>query len=219
MNEFTAHTIYEWVEIPSGVVLEAPVIIGKPCSDHPEKTSIGDRSIIRSFSVIYENVSIGEDTSLGHAVVIREGNRIGNNCKIGTKAVLEPGNVVGDRSRIHTACFMENVVIEEDVFVGPHVVFTDDPHPPCPKYLDCKKGAIVRKMAKIGANATILPGVIIGEQALIGAGSVVTKDIPAFAVAIGNPAVVTGDVREIDCDHHYFDHAYQWEPYSLERKK
>ena len=71
------------------------------------------------------------------------------------------------------------VTVEDDVFIGPQVVFTDDPHPMnCPRYRDCKGGAVVRRLARIGANATILPGVTIGENALVGAGAVVVDDVP-----------------------------------------
>lgn len=205
--------IYDCVELEQGVYLEAPTIIGKPCSSKSLKTKIGENSIIRSFSVIYEDVILGKHVQIGHGALIREKNRIGSNCKIGSRVALEPGNIIGDGSRVHTGCFLENVELAENVFVGPHVVFTDDPHPPCPKYLECAGGAKVKKLAKIGANSTILPGVIIGEQSLVGAGSVVTNDVPEYAVVAGNPAKVMGDVRELKCDPGFFDKPYQWEPY------
>ena len=113
--------------------------------------------------------------------------------------MLEFGNRIGNRVRIHTGCFLELVTIEDDVFVGPNVVFTDDPHPMnCPRYKDCKGGAVVRRLARIGANSTILPGVEIGEGALVGAGSVVVHDVPAGAVVAGNPARVIKQVAELD---------------------
>lgn len=199
--------------------LEAPLIIGKPCSREPGNTQIGINCTIRSFSVIYEDVIIGRNVSIGHGALIRENNRIGDDCKIGSKAVLEPGNVIGRGSRIHTGCFLEAIEIGEDVFVGPNVVFTDDPHPPCPKYLDCKRGAKVKRFAKIGANSTILPGVIIGEHSLVGAGSVVVDDVADYTVVVGNPAKVIGDVRELNCEPGHFSKPYEWEPYSLKGDK
>ena len=109
---------------------------------------------------------------------IREDNEVGDGVSIGTSAVLEFGNRIGHRVRIHTGCFLELVTIEDDVFVGPNVVFTDDLHPMnCPHYRDCLGGAVVRRRARIGANSTILPGVEIGADALVGAGSVVVDDV------------------------------------------
>ena len=113
--------------------------------------------------------------------------------------MLEFGNRIGSRVRIHSGCFLELVTIEDDVFVGPNVVFTDDPHPMgCPRYEDCKGGATVRRLARIGANSTILPGVEIGEGSLVGAGSVVVQDVPAGAVVAGSPARVIKMVAELD---------------------
>jgi acetyltransferase-like isoleucine patch superfamily enzyme len=114
--------------------------------------------------------------------------------------------------RIHTGCFLELVTIEDEVFVGPHVVFTDDPHPQCPAYLQCVKGATVRRRARIGANSTILPGVEIGEDSLIGAGSVVrTRRIAPRSVWAGNPAVqVKDDITDLACFIGIYPHAYSW---------
>jgi acetyltransferase-like isoleucine patch superfamily enzyme len=105
---------------------------------------------------------------------------------------------------------MESVTIEDGVFIGPCVVFTDDPHPPCPRYKECKRGATVKKNAKIGANATILPGVVIGENVLVGAGSVVTKSIQKNIVVIGSPAKKIKSVRELVCFKKFFKRPYKF---------
>ena len=143
---------------------------------------------------------------------IREDNVLGDDVSIGTHASLEFGNRLGSRVRIHTGCFLELVTIEDEVFVGPHVVFTDDPHPQCPAYLQCVKGATVRRRARLGANSTILPGVEIGEDALIGAGSVVrARRIPPRSVWAGNPAVqVKDDITDLACFIGIYPHAYAW---------
>jgi len=108
------------------------------------------------------------------------------------------------------------VTIEDDVFVGPNVVFTDDPHPMgCPRYQECKGGALVRRLARIGANSTILPGVEIAEGALIGAGSVVAHDVPAGAVVAGNPSRVIKQVADLTCGPGWFERPYVWPPYSV----
>jgi acetyltransferase-like isoleucine patch superfamily enzyme len=106
------------------------------------------------------------------------------------------------------------VTIEDDVFIGPNVVFTDDPHPMlCPKYKECLGGVTVKRLARIGANCTLLPGVVIGENSLIGAGSVVTKNIPPNSVAAGSPAKVIKHIDELKCYPGFFEKPYLWPPY------
>jgi acetyltransferase-like isoleucine patch superfamily enzyme len=91
------------------------------------------------------------------------------------------------------------VTVEDDVFIAPNVVFADDPHPPCPLYEKCAGGALVKKGARIGSNATILPGVVIGAGSLVGAGSVVVEDVPDGVVVAGSPARVLKRVDELVC--------------------
>lgn len=129
---------------------------------------------------------------------------------VGTHAALEYGNRIGDRVRIHTGCFLENCVVEDDDFLGPHVVFTDDPHPMCPRYRDCVGGATVRRQVSIGANVTVLPGVEIGEGSLVGAGSVVVANVPPGVVVAGNPARVVKKVEELVCWPGFFERPYAW---------
>ena len=121
---------------------------------------------IRPFTTIYGGTVIGDRFQTGQGVSIREDNVIGDDVSIGTNAVLEAGNRIGNRVRIHTGCFLELVTVEDDVFIAPNVVFADDPHPPCPSYEECVGGAVVKQGARIGSNATILPGVVIGREAL-----------------------------------------------------
>jgi len=116
---------------------------------------------------IYKTAQIGEDTKVGSYT------EIGNNVKIGKKCIISSFVFIP-----------EGVEIEDDVFVGPKVCFTNDKYPPSKNW----SKTIVKKGARIGANATILPGITIGENSLIGAGSVVTKSIPAGEVWAGCPA-------------------------------
>ncbi len=172
---------------------------------------IGPGATIRAFTTIYGGTTIGKDLQTGQGASIREDNVIGDDVSVGTHAALEFGNRIGSRVRIHTGCFLELVTIEDDVFLGPHVVFTDDPHPQCPAYLDCVRGATVRHRARVGANSTILPGVEIGEDALVGAGSVVRHAVRARSVVAGNPAVeLKEDIRDLACFVGIFPHAYSW---------
>ena len=110
------------------------------------------------------------------------------------------------------------VTLGDYVFIGPNTVFTDDPHPMnCPRYKECGGGAIVEEMAKIGANCTFLPGVKIGRGALVGAGSVIIKDIPEMVVAAGNPARIIKPITELTCRIKAFERPYVWWPYSDKR--
>jgi len=215
--------IYPNVEIGAGTIIDEPCIIGKlPRGVSPgERTlQIGSNSHIRPFTTIYVGSIIGDNLQTGQGVSIREDNIIGNNVSIGTNSVLEFGNRIGDNSRIHSNCFMEMVTIGRYVFVGPNVVFTDDPHPMgCPKYKECKGGAIVEDFAKIGANSTILPGVRIGKNSLIGAGSVVVDDVPENAVVVGNPAKVIKTIDELICTAGFFEKPYNWPPYEDKESK
>lgn len=173
-------------------------------------TTLGSECVIRSHSTIYAGSTLGDRVQTGHGALIRERNVVGSDVSIGTNTVLEPGNVVGDRVRIHSGCFLELVTLEDDVFVGPNVAFADDLHPPCPSYEQCVGGAVVRRGAAIGANATVLPGVEIGRNALVGAGSVVVSDVPANAVVVGNPARVVCEVGDLVCSSGRMSKPYSW---------
>ncbi len=173
-------------------------------------TRLGSRVVVRSGTVIYAGAELGAGTVTGHGALIREDNLIGADCSIGSNAVLEPGNRIGDATRIHSGSFLAHVTLGARVFVGPNVVFTDDPHPACPRYLECVLGATVEDDVSIGANSTILPGVRIGAGSLIGAGSVVVSDVPDGSVVAGNPARVVKRVAELECPYGLFARPYDW---------
>ncbi|MDA8082860.1 MAG: acyltransferase [Nitrospiraceae bacterium] len=206
------------VDIGEGTVIDVPSIIGKPPRGACEGDlllRIGKNSHIRPFTTLYAGSTIGENFQTGQGVSIREDNIIGNQVSVGTNSVLEFGNRIGDFSRIHSNCFMEMVTIGRHVFVGPNVVFTDDPHPMgCPKYKECKGGAIVEDYARIGGHATILPGVRIGRNSLVGAGSVVVSDVPPDSVVAGNPARVIKKIQDLTCSKGFFERPYAWPPYT-----
>ena len=184
----------------------------RPVGEHPGELplTIGDDAVIRPFSTIYAGNTIGDRFETGHCVMVREGNRIGNNVVLGTNAVLECNNVFGDNIVFHTLASASNSVIESNCVIGPNVVMLDDPHPRCPSYLLCKRGPRVREWARVGANSTLLPGVVIGRDALVGGGSTVTTDIPDHSVAAGNPAKLRGTVQELVCHAGLHGRPYEW---------
>ena len=216
--------VYDGVQVAPGVVigpgadLQAPCILGKAPrgAAHGElPLVIGANAVIRPFTTIYAGSTFGDRLQTGQGASIREDNVVADDASIGANAVLEFGNRIGSRVRIHSGCFLEMVTIEDDVFVGPHVVFTDDPHPMnCPRYKDCKGGPVVRRLARIGANVTILPGVVVGENALVGAGSVVVDDVPPGAVVVGNPARVVKYVGDLTCRPGLVARPFDWPPYA-----
>lgn len=206
--------IYPNVILGKNVKIDPFCLIGKPPRNKKSyhlKTIIGNNAIIRSGTVIYAGTKIGHDFHAGHGVLIREDNVIGDNVSVGTNSVLEPKNKIGNNVRIHSGCFMESATIEDNVFIGPNAVFTDDPHPPCPRYKDCKGGVIVKESAKIGANSTLLPGIIIGNNALVGAGTVVAKNVRKNTVVAGSPAKRIKSVKDLKCFKNFFQKPYDWE--------
>lgn len=196
-----------------GCVFSASASIGVlPRGAEPGELQVvfGSQCIIRSSATIYAGSVFGDRVQTGHGALVREDNIVGSDVSLGTNAVLEPGNRIGDRVRIHSGCFLERVTIEDEVFVGPNVTFTDDLHPPCPSYDRCVQGALVRRGASIGGNSTILPGVVIGARSLVAAGSVVVHDVPEGVVVVGNPARVIRRIDELECRSGQQEHPYAW---------
>jgi len=206
--------IYPGVTIGDRSILDDGVVLGYPLfGENPggSKLVIGSGVFIRTNTVIYGNSTIGNNFQCGHNVIIRELNEIGNDVLIHSGSQIFPRNKIGNRVSIHANCFLEGVTLEDDVVLGPNVIFTDDLHPRCPKYLECVGGAVVRRGAKIGANSTILPGVSIGKGVLVGSGSVVTKDILAGSVVVGNPARVIKKISDLECIKGFYNIPYEWE--------
>lgn len=182
--------LYPWVRLGEEVRIEDFSIIGKPTGrGEPHATVVGPRALIRSHAVIYEGVEIGADFACGHHILVRESTRIGAAVSLGTGSVLEHSVVVEDGVRIHSHCFIpEFSLLKRGCWIGPRVVLTNAKYPGSPGAKARLQGPIVEEEAKIGANATLLPGVRIGRGALVGAGAVVTRDVAAGAVVVGNPA-------------------------------
>jgi acetyltransferase-like isoleucine patch superfamily enzyme len=200
------------VSLGDGVELQQPCVLGQlPRTGDTSPTIIGSGSVIRSFAVVYAGVLLGARVHVGHGTLIREDNEVGDDSSIGSHSVLEGRCRIGRRVRIHSMCFLSSAIVGDDVFVAPGVVFTDDPHPPCPSYVQCNQRVHVEKGAKIGARVVLLPGVTIGTGALVGAGSVVTADVPPEMVVAGNPAKIVKRLDEIECFAGIYPRAYEWE--------
>lgn len=149
-------------------------------------------------AVIDPGCLIGKDTYIWHFSHIMTGCTIGNECKIGQNVVISPQVVIGNRVKIqNNVSVYTGVICEDDVFLGPSCVFTNILNP---RSAVCRKDRYqvtrVEKGATIGANATIVCGHTIGAYALIGAGAVVTRDVPPYALVVGNPSRQIGWVSE-----------------------
>lgn len=148
--------------------------------------SIGDNCVIRSGSTLYRNTKIGRNFRTGHAVLIRENAQIGDYVTVGSGTVLDANVHLGSRVSIQSQAYISTgCQVEDEVFLGPNCVLLNDKYP-------IRKGelrpVLIRKGASLGGNVTILPGVTVGEGAMVGGGAVVTRDVPPWHLAVGNPA-------------------------------
>jgi acetyltransferase-like isoleucine patch superfamily enzyme len=189
MTEYGINTIGE------GAQIFEPVTLGFPSRDKIGKTGftgtiIGVNAIIRSGTIIYCDVIIGDNFQSGHNVMIREKTRIGNRVSIGTATVIEGDTTIGNEVSLQSMVYIPtDTVIGDNVFIGPNTVLTNDRYPPTG--IGGLKGPQIMDGAAIGANVTLLPGVCIGEGALVAAGAIVTRNVPAHKLAIGTPAKIT----------------------------
>ena len=203
MNDPSMDTvkIHDAVQFLGAFDLGAFVVIGVPPrgqTDGSLPTRIGADATIRSHTVIYAGNEIGDRFETGHGVTIREENRIGADVSVGTGSVVEHHVQIGSRVRIHSQAFIpEYSVLDDECWIGPNVVITNAKYPLSPDVKNQLRGAVVRRGAKVGANSTLLPGIEIGRNALVGAGSVVTRDVAPGDVVAGNPARVINTVGEL----------------------
>ena len=153
-----------------------------------------ERYFVHSTAVVDKPAEIGEGTKVWHFTHIMSGARIGENCVIGQNVFIGSGAVLGNNIKIqNNVSIYDGVILEDDVFCGPSMVFTNVFNPR--SFISRKKEfrkTLVRKGATIGANVTIICGNTIGQYAFIGAGSVVTKDVPDYALVYGNPGKAKG---------------------------
>jgi len=146
-------------------------------------------------NAIVKSKNIGEGTKIWAFCNILEGAKIGRRGNICDGCFMEGKVTVGNNVTIKNGVYLwDGVTVEDNVFIGPAVVFTNDLNPRSKNTKYEKKKTLVKKGSSIGANATILPGITVGKYAMVGAGSVVTKNVPDFALVYGNPAKIMGKV-------------------------
>ena len=200
------------LDIGRGLVADPSVVLGqtpsRPIDDH--RLVLGADALLRHGTIVYAGTRIGDRFETGHHVIVREQNRIGHDVRIWNATTIDYGCRIGHRVKIHCNGYVaQYTVIEDDVFIGPGVTIANDLHPGCVHSAECMRGPTIRRGAKIGAGATILPFVTIGEQALVGAGSVVTRDVPPETVVYGNPARGSKSIYAMTCPTGRTDHCYR----------
>lgn len=162
--------------------------LGAGVSASDRQTVIGDRATIRSGTVIYGDVTIGDDFTTGHGAVVREHSTLGDDVLVGTNAVVDGETVVGSAVSMQTGVYVpQETTIGDSVFLGPYAVLTNDAYPV--RTDEDLTGPTLADDVTVGSNATVLPGVSVGERAFVAAGAVVTDDVPAETLAVGAPAV------------------------------
>lgn len=190
------------VTLGDGATIDANVLLGYVAERQiaDRRLLLGANARIRSGSVIYEGSRIGDRFSSGHNVVVREENLLGDDVSIWSGSVVDYGCRIGNRVKIHTNCYLAQFsVLEDEVFLAPGVSLANDIHPGCAFSAQCMRGPTLEPGVQVGVNVTILPYVRIGAYALIGAGAVVTEDVPARSVVVGNPGRVVRSLEQLRC--------------------
>ena len=152
-------------------------------------------AFIHSQACVEDGAQIGDDTRIWQYTVVLPNAKIGADCNVCTQCLIENDVIVGDRVTIKSGVQLwDGVRIGNDVFIGPNATFTNDLRPRSKAHPDSFLPTTLEDGCSIGANATLLPGIKIGAKAIVGAGAVVTHDVPANAIVIGNPASIAGYV-------------------------
>lgn len=194
--------IYDNVLVGDNTIICNDCVIGEPLFTYYSEgdkycnpqTIIGQSSLIRSHAIIYAGNYLGDFFQCGHRITIRENNIFGAHCSLGTLDDIQGYSEFGDYCRLHSNVHIgQRSKLGSFVFVYPYVIFTNDPTPPS----DICIGPIVGDFSQIATGSILLPGVKIGEHCLIGAGSIVGKDVCDYQLALGSPAKSIKDVREI----------------------
>ena len=186
--------------IGQGALIDDDVRLGSASGRAESRPiAIGRDARIRSGSAIDDGVHIGDRLETGRNVSIGADSVVGDDCQIADNTIIQEACVVGARVRVAANCVITSfTTIGDDVAIAPGACLANDPHPGSDMHA-CMRGPTIERGAQIGMNATILPFVTIGERAVVGAGAVVTRDVPAELVVAGNPARVLKSISEISC--------------------
>lgn len=187
------------IRVAQGLRADAGVRLGyRPARIAARLLVLGPNARLRTGSVIYLGSRIGARFQCGHNVVIREDCTIGDDVSVWSNSVLDYGCRIGARAKIHSNCYVAQFTeIGPDAFLAPGVTLANDLYPGQPGSAERMAGPCIGPAAQIGVNATVLPFVRVGAGSVIGAGAVVTRDVPDGTVAFGNPARVHGSVRDL----------------------
>ena len=200
-------TVYPGTVLGEGVKVLEHAVVGKQPSlgtsstakrDPLPPTTIGDGSVISTGAIVFAGTSIGAGCIVGDQSCIRERVVMAANCILGRGSLIENDTTVGAGTRIQADAYITAYsTLEEDVFIAPCVVTTNDNFMGrTERRKSLMKGPTIRRGARVGGGAILLPGVEVGEEAFIAAGAVVTKDVPARKVVVGSPARVLRDVAD-----------------------
>jgi acetyltransferase-like isoleucine patch superfamily enzyme len=199
--------VYEGTVLGDGVRVLENAVVGKQPSLGPKSTAkrdplppatIGDNTVISTGAIVFAGSSIGADCIVGDQACIRERVTMADDCILGRGSLIENDTTVGNGTRIQAEAYITAYsTLEDDVFIAPCVVTTNDNFMGrTEKRKALMKGPTIRRGARVGGGAIICPGIEIGEEAFVGAGAVVTKDVPPRKLVVGSPARVVRDVNE-----------------------
>jgi acetyltransferase-like isoleucine patch superfamily enzyme len=197
--------VYPGTVLGEGVVIGDNAVVGKPPTLGARSTAsgedlpplvVGDGAAILACAVVFAGSRLGSGVVVGDQACVRERCELGDGVVVGRGSVVENDSTVGARTRIQANAYVTAYsTLEEDVFIAPCVVTTNDNFMGrTEKRLELMKGPTIRRGARVGGGAVLLPGIEVGEEAFVGAGAVVLADVPARAVVVGNPA---RQIREV----------------------
>ncbi len=200
-------TVYPGTVLGEGVKVLENAVVGKQPSLSPRSTAkreplppteIGDGTIVSTGAIVFAGSRIGARVILGDQSCVRERVDVGDDVVLGRGSLIENDTTVGARTKIQAEAYITAYShLEDDVFIAPCVVTTNDNFMGrTERRRDLSKGPTIRRGARIGGGAIICPGLEIGEEAFVGAGAVVTKDVPARMLVVGNPARVLRAVSD-----------------------